>query len=547
MIDSAKIRRYFEIRLDGQRLPMRNEVALKCPFHQDRSPSFSLNLEKGVWNCHAGCGNGGMVAFEMRFSGCDESTAKANISGLLGGAKLFATGQKPEAVYPYHDAYGQLLFEKLRLPGKHFTQRRPDGKGGYEYKLGEIDKPLYRLPEILVSNDIAICEGEKDADNVRALGLSDRDNNIFFTATTNFDGAGKWRDSYAPFFAGKRVAIFPDNDEIGRQHAQQVARSVQPYAAGVKIVALPGLEEKGDVSDYLKTHTAADLLTEIKKAPQWRPVQSANKLLVDASTFMTAAPEKIDWLVEGIIERGANGFFVAVPKGGKSWAAADMLISLALGCPWLEFNVPRPVRCALISREDNPSMTAWRLRHLFPSKGSGSIDLLRENLYVNSRKQSPEMMLDNPAQVSELIEEFKTRKIEFAVFDVLNVLHAADENDNSQMRNILRQLTAIQSQTGCSIGVVHHFNKAETGGLTQRMRGASAIAGWAEWLVGITMADESTKVRRMEFELKAAQPPESIYYRIDSDVMAGVSSLTRTQFETRPISASGSRAARIMQ
>ncbi len=545
MIDASKIRSYFEIRFDGQRLPMKNEVALKCLFHEDRSASLSLNLEKGAFYCHAGCGKGGMIAFEMLFSKCDEATAKANISDLLGGSKLFATGQKPEAVYPYLDAYGRLLFEKVRMPGKRFMQRRPDGKGGYEYKLGEIAKPLYRLPEVLVSNDIAICEGEKDCDNVRALGLSDRDKGIFFTATTNFDGAGKWRDSYSPYFAGKRVVIFPDNDDTGRNHAEQVARSIFPYAAGVKIVALPGLPEKGDVSDFLKDHTAADVLSEIKRAPQWKPAKSESKLLADASEFMSAAPEKIDWVLDGIIERGANGFFVAVPKGGKSWAAADMMISLALGVPWLGFEVSRPVRCALVSREDNPAMTAWRLRHLFPSKG-GSIDILRENLFVNSRKQSAELMLDNPEQVAELIAEFTARKIEFAVFDVLNVLHTADENNNTEMRNVLRQLTLIQAQVGCSIGVVHHFNKAETGGLTQRMRGASAIAGWAEWLIGITMADEDTKTRRMEFELKAAQPPEPIYYRIESDA-GGCTSLVRTQQEARPIASNSSRAARLMQ
>jgi len=61
--------------------------------------------------------------------------------------------------------------------------------------------------------------------------------------------------------------ILPDNDEPGRKHAEQVARSVYPYAAGVKIITLPDLPEKGDVSDFLKTHTAQELLAEISKTP----------------------------------------------------------------------------------------------------------------------------------------------------------------------------------------------------------------------------------------------------------------------------------------
>ena len=63
---------------------------------------------------------------------------------------------------------------------------------------------------------------------------------------------------------------------------------VAPYASGVKIVTLPGLAEKGDVSDFLASHSAADLVAEIKKAPQWKPAQSGKRMLVDASDFMAA-------------------------------------------------------------------------------------------------------------------------------------------------------------------------------------------------------------------------------------------------------------------
>jgi hypothetical protein len=266
------------------------------------------------------------------------------------------------------------------------------------------------------------------------------------------------------------------------------------------------------------------------------------QLLVTVPEFVDGAPAEPEWLIDGIIERGANGFFVAVPKAGKSFAAIDMALSLALGCSWLGFRVPRPVRCALISREDNPKMTSWRLRSLYAAKGVTNPNLLEANLYINSRAQSPELMVDNPQQVAGLVHALKARQIEFAVFDVFNVLHAADENDNTQMRAILRQLSSIQAQVGCSIGVVHHFNKAENGGLTQRMRGASSIAGWAEWLIGITMADEETKVRRMEFELKAAQPPEPIHYRIESKSESGVCRLVRTEFE-RPTRQTGSARA----
>jgi putative DNA primase/helicase len=87
-------------------------------------------------------------------------------------------------------------------------------------------------------------------------------------ATTNPQGAGKWRQEYNASLAGKRVVIFPDNDEPGEQHALQVARSLLPVATGVKIVRLPDLPPKGDVSDWLEAgHSKDDLFALVTAAP----------------------------------------------------------------------------------------------------------------------------------------------------------------------------------------------------------------------------------------------------------------------------------------
>jgi RecA-family ATPase len=224
-----------------------------------------------------------------------------------------------------------------------------------------------------------------------------------------------------------------------------------------------------------------------------------------------------------------------------------MAISLGLGCPWLGFGIPKPARVALISREDAPQLTSWRVKHLFAGKNTRQPNLLETNLYINTRQQSAELMLDNEEQACELVSALKQRQIEFAIFDVFNVMHAADENDNTEMRRVLRQLSKIQAEVGCGIGVVHHFNKADQGSMTQRLRGSSAIAGWAEWLIGISIVDEEQKVRRMEFELKAAQPPSPITFQILSNDANGVAVLSRLEWE-RPVPViNRSRAAELIR
>ena len=233
---------------------------------------------------------------------------------------------------------------------------------------------------------------------------------------------------------------------------------------------LPGLPPKGDASDFLDGHSAEELITEIKKAPLWKP--PAPHLLVPAQRFEAQLSEQITWLVDGVIQRGSNGFICGAPKGGKSWIAVDLALSLALGLPWMGFLIPQRVKVALITREDNPPLTKWRLRHLLAGKGK-TLEDVGDNLWVNSREQSPEFRLDKPEQTAEMLAELKKVKPEFLILDVLNVLHGRDENDNQEMRRILEQLNLIQQEVGCSIGVLHHFNKMAEGSMTQRLRGSS--------------------------------------------------------------------------
>jgi len=91
-------------------------------------------------------------------------------------------------------------------------------------------------------------------------------------ATCNNGGAGNFRPELAPYFKGKHVAIFADNDEPGREHALKVAALLVPVATSVKIVELPGLPPKGDVSDFVLNGGTIEQIRELyRKAQAWTP------------------------------------------------------------------------------------------------------------------------------------------------------------------------------------------------------------------------------------------------------------------------------------
>lgn len=173
------------------------------------------------------------------------------------------------AVYPYTDENGVVLFEVCRTADKQFPQRRPDptSKSGYAWRLNGVRRVPFHLPQLLkgiaAGRGVFLAEGEKDSLTLESLGL---------VASTSPGGAGKWRAEYAPHFRGATVFILPDNDDVGRDHAEMVARSLDGTAKEVRIVRLPGLAEHGDVTDWVRAGGVAEQLKAFaRQTPRWTP------------------------------------------------------------------------------------------------------------------------------------------------------------------------------------------------------------------------------------------------------------------------------------
>lgn len=166
---------------------------------------------------------------------------------------------KPQVAetYDYADENGTLLFQALRMEPKSFRQRQPDGNG-WKWSVKGVRQVPYRLPDLLARPDdlVFVVEGEKDADRLAALGL---------LATCNAAGAGKWTDAHSELLANRRVIVLPDNDKAGRDHAEQVRASLVAAGAQVRVVSLPDLPEKGDVSDWLDNDGNKQALTDLLK------------------------------------------------------------------------------------------------------------------------------------------------------------------------------------------------------------------------------------------------------------------------------------------
>jgi hypothetical protein len=217
-----------------------------CPAHEDGTASLCVGRgDKGgiVLSCMAGCATEDVLdRAGLTYQDVMPPTTTTSKRRIV-------------ATYDYTDRAGALLYQVVRYSPKDFRQRKPNGAGGWTWKLGAgVHRVLFGLPELTNKRGVFIVEGEKDVLALRALG---------FVATCNAGGAGKWLSSYAAQLLAARVEsiiILPDNDDPGRQHAIDVARSCTATGLDARIVELPGLPPKGDVSDWIANGGTADAL-----------------------------------------------------------------------------------------------------------------------------------------------------------------------------------------------------------------------------------------------------------------------------------------------
>lgn len=240
-------------RLEGVKANGAGFIA-RCPAHEDHRQSLSVSEgEDGrvLLNCFAGC---------QAVAICEAIDMKL--------ADLFPAKEKRSreilATYDYTDEAGGLLYQVVRFAPKDFRQRRPDGAGGWIWNLKDTRRVLFGLPAILEAVEVGmtvwVAEGEKDVLVLRGIGG---------LATCNPAGAGKWRDEYSEVLRGARVAIVADRDEPGREHAQQIAASLEGVAATVRIVEAA---EGKDAADHIAAGYGLEEFVELaEESPEGPP------------------------------------------------------------------------------------------------------------------------------------------------------------------------------------------------------------------------------------------------------------------------------------
>lgn len=265
----------------------RDDALIACPFHDDVRPSFSVHLATGRRHCFA-CGArvGDAVALHKALGGlASMGAALLELEARRGvpppplrirpaahpgaGRKGAAEGQRCEVRrWTYRRADGGPEFDVVRLqfklpdgsweldPTKRKPRKeyRPAAPGCMRWGMppgfdAPASRPLFGLPELLAlpeDTEVLVVEGEPPAESLRS--------NLVFATTSSGGAAAAEKTDWSPL-AGRRVVVWPDNDEAGRGFAERVTELLRAQAPGASVtwvdVARLELPPGGDAVDWL--------------------------------------------------------------------------------------------------------------------------------------------------------------------------------------------------------------------------------------------------------------------------------------------------------
>jgi hypothetical protein len=411
-----------------------------------------------------------------------------------GGNKTTNPHKNIVATYRYEDERGEVLFEVVRLNPKDFRQRRPDGRGGWAWNLDGVRRIPYRLPELIEAIAsgyiVVVVEGEKDVEALRQIGVN---------PTTFPGGAGKWRQEYGAHFEGADVVIIPDNDDVGRDHARQVAGAIESKADRVRIVdigsAWPQCPVKGDVSDWLAAGGTREQLDKLFEAApntkEWIACQQgadgqnsacSGQERSSAGTFTADALQKmtfpqLTYLLPGLIPEGLC-LLVSRPKLGKSWLVLDVAIATAASRFVLGELQPVSGEVLYLALEDGPRRLQRRMDRLLPTFSGTWPEGIT---FATEWPRSDQGGLSNIEEwIKKTIEKGKHPRL--VIVDTLAQFRKMATGKSVYLEDYtaISELQKLASKYNVTIIVVHHDRKGGADDVFDTVSGSLGLTGAAD-------------------------------------------------------------------
>lgn len=514
----------------------------RCPCRKD-DDNPSLSVSEGD--------DGRVLAVCHRGSPCNFPTIcesmGVKVQDTMPHKEEFLSKQKPKLTlvktYDYHDSEGVLLFQKLRYLDengkKTFRQRKPDGRGGWEYSLGSTPKVLYNLPEVLAAKSrgarIFVVEGEKDADALLEKGA---------VATTMPGGAGKWLPIHTEALAGAEVDVIADNDEVGLEHARTVVAelrkagcTVRGWRSSIGKDVYDLLANGGTFKDLLELEdtpapTTAENLVEqpeeldetpeemdevgevlagIAKLFDRSDLSMSSKvnrasLLINSLTLESPVDagrlvpwgefieedddDSYDWVIPGLIERNERVIVVAAEGVGKTMLARQVAICTGFGIHPFTYQPIRPQTTLSVDLENPERIIRRTSRSIYAAAQSVSRNP-KPQAHLLIKPQGLDLLrAEDRAVLEEMLEKTKPALLVMGPL-YKSFIDPGGRTSEAVAIEVARYLDTIRDIYQCAMWLEHHAPLGTS--MTTRELRPFGSAVWSRWPeFGVALQPDTT-------------------------------------------------------
>jgi hypothetical protein len=195
-------------------------------------------------------------------------------------------------------------------------------------------------------------------------------------------------------------------------------------------------------------------------------------------------PEPVSFLVPGLIPRGVVTLLLGDKKTGKSAVAMELAVAIARKeSHWLGFPLaPCKGHAVYLMGEDSPGEAARRVQSM-------------------TGGETPDLLYVIPADGTELdglLETLKKHKVDCLIVDPARKYHTGNEDDSTEISNMLNKLQTFAAAKNCAVVVLHHLKRGAVirsiDDLGTSYRGSGVYTDRARVTLGLRRAGNETEI-----------------------------------------------------
>lgn len=218
----------------------------------------------------------------------------------------------------------------------------------------------------------------------------------------------------------------------------------------------------------------------------------------------------VDWLIPGILQRQGVMIVTGKPGVGKTQMTLQIMIHIALGKPFLGWQIAEPRKVAFLSMEMGQAEIKIFMEEMDSILTDEERRLMHDNFLIIPIGQT--VMFDTPSDQKKIQQFLETHKPEVMAVDSLSQSTLASLEE-AAVKKVMDFADRIRMNYDCSVIFIHHDRKAQIGNRRPKnledVYGSFYITAKATTVIGLWQNEKSYGIELNYLKVRLAKAPDT--------------------------------------